>query len=53
MLCLIGEVFITSKSYVIAPDAQKEVRELAEEMLNIVKNIEGNPFELTIKAFEL
>jgi|TARA_B110000977_G_scaffold40236_1_gene54135 thymidylate synthase (FAD) len=36
-----------------SPDAQKEVRELAEEMLNIVKNIEGNPFELTIKAFEL
>jgi len=36
-----------------SPDAQKEVRELAEEMLNIVKNIEGNPFEKTIKAFEL
>ena len=33
--------------------AQKEVRELAEEMLNQVKNIEGNPFELTIKAFKL
>ena len=36
-----------------SPDAQKEVRELAEEMLNQVKNIEGNPFEKTIKAFEL
>ena len=36
-----------------SPDAQKEVRELAAEMLNQVKNIEGNPFEKTIKAFEL
>ena len=33
--------------------AQREVRELAEEMLNQVKNIEGNPFEKTIKAFNL
>ena len=33
--------------------AQKEVRQLAEEMLNLVKNIEGNPFEKTIKAFNL
>ena len=36
-----------------SPDAQKEVRQLAEEMLNQVKNIEGNPFSKTIKAFEL
>ena len=36
-----------------SPDAQKEVRELAEEMLNQVKNIKGNPFNKTIKAFEL
>lgn len=33
--------------------AQKEVRELAQEMLELVKNIEGNPFKETIKAFEL
>lgn len=33
--------------------AQVEVRELAQEMLRQVKNIEGNPFELTIKAFNL
>ena len=33
--------------------AQREVRELAEEMLNQVKNIEDNPFEKTIKAFKL
>ena len=34
-------------------DAQKEIREIASEMLNIVKNLEGNPFEHTIAAFEL
>ena len=33
--------------------AQVEVRELAQEMLELVKNIEGNPFEHTIKAFNL
>jgi thymidylate synthase (FAD) len=33
--------------------AQLEVRELAQMMLYMVKNIEGNPFGLTIKAFEL
>ena len=31
--------------------AQKEVRELAQQMLDLVKNIEGNPFKNTIKAF--
>jgi thymidylate synthase (FAD) len=35
------------------PDAQKEIREIAAEMLRLVKNIEGNPFEHTIAAFEL
>lgn len=35
------------------PDAQLEIREIAAEMLNLVKNIEGNPFEHTIKAFNL
>ena len=33
--------------------AQREVRELAQQMLRQVKQIEGNPFELTIKAFKL
>lgn len=33
--------------------AQVEVRELAQKMLDLVKNIEGNPFEHTIKAFKL
>ena len=35
------------------PDAQKEIREIAAEMLNLVKNIEGNPFKHTIEAFNL
>lgn len=32
-------------------DAQKEVRELAENMLTQVREIQGNPFEHTINAF--
>lgn len=34
-------------------DAQKETRDVAAKMLDLVKNIEGKPFELTIKAFGL
>jgi thymidylate synthase (FAD) len=33
--------------------AQVEVRELAQMMLALVKNIEGNPFKQTIEAFGL
>lgn len=33
--------------------AQKEVRELAQQMLQLVKDIPGNPFGKTIKAFGL
>jgi thymidylate synthase (FAD) len=33
--------------------SQKEIREIAQQMLNLVKEIEGNPFEHTIKAFGL
>jgi len=33
------------------PDAQKEIRDIAETMLDLVKNIEGNPFKYTIEAF--
>ena len=33
--------------------AQVEVRDIARNMLDLVKNIEGNPFEHTIKAFKL
>lgn len=35
------------------PDAQKEIRELSEQMLTLVKNIEGNPFKYTLEAFGL
>jgi flavin-dependent thymidylate synthase len=31
--------------------AQLEIREIAMEMLNLVKNIESNPFKHTLKAF--
>lgn len=33
--------------------AQKEVRWVAQSMLELVKQIEGNPFKLTIEAFKL
>lgn len=33
--------------------SQKEVREVAQKMLDLVKNIEGNPFQHTINAFNL
>jgi flavin-dependent thymidylate synthase len=33
------------------PDAQKEIRDIAATMLNLVKTIEGNPFKYTIEAF--
>ena len=33
--------------------AQVEVRQLAQDMLELVKQIEGNPFKETIEAFDL
>jgi flavin-dependent thymidylate synthase len=33
------------------PDAQKEIRDIAATMLELVKNIEGNPFKYTLEAF--
>jgi flavin-dependent thymidylate synthase len=33
------------------PDAQKEIRDIAATMLDLVKNIEGNPFKYTLEAF--
>ena len=33
--------------------AQLEVRQVAQMMLDEVKKLEDNPFELTIEAFEL
>lgn len=37
----------------LKPDAQAETRDVVQQMLDLVKNIEGNPFEHTIKAFKL
>lgn len=34
-------------------DTQEETRILANEMLQLVKNIEGNPFKFTLEAFNL
>lgn len=33
------------------PDAQKEIREIAEDMLSLVRGIEGAPFQHTLAAF--
>jgi thymidylate synthase (FAD) len=33
-----------------APDSQKEIREIAVKMLELVKDIPGNPFQYSIKA---
>ena len=35
------------------PDAQLEIREIAADMLKLVKEIPGNPYEHTIAAFDL
>lgn len=32
--------------------AQKEIREIAEKMVELVRNIDGNPFEYTLKTWE-
>ena len=32
--------------------AQKEIRELADDMLTLVKNIKGNPFKHTLAIWE-
>jgi thymidylate synthase (FAD) len=34
-------------------NAQLEIREIAQQMLELVKNIEDNPFKYTIEAFDL
>jgi len=37
----------------LKPDTQVETKEVAQEMLELVKNIEGNPFKHTIESFKL
>jgi thymidylate synthase ThyX len=32
--------------------AQKEIREIAQDMLFLVENIEGNPFKHTLEAWK-
>ena len=33
--------------------AQLEIREIAQQMLDLVKSIEGQPFKFTLEAFGL
>ena len=33
--------------------SQVEIREIAAKMLELVENIEGNPFKSTLEAFKL
>ncbi len=35
----------------LKPDAQQETREVVQEMLNLIKNIESNPFQHTLEAW--
>jgi len=37
----------------LKPDAQQETRELVQQMLQEIKNIEGNPFQHTLNAWGL
>ena len=37
----------------LKPDAQQETREIVAEMLELIKNIEGNPFANTLEAWKL
>jgi thymidylate synthase ThyX len=34
-------------------DAQKEIADIADQMLELVENIQGKPFEYTLKAFNI
>lgn len=37
----------------LKPDAQQETRDIAAQMLKLVKDIPGDPFKYTLEAFEL
>ena len=45
------QAFIHLCNLRLKPDAQFETRQLVTNMLELVKNIEGNPFKYTIEAF--
>jgi thymidylate synthase ThyX len=35
------------------PSAQKEIREVSQSMLQLVQDIEGNPFKLSLQGFNI
>lgn len=37
----------------LKPDTQQETREIAQQMLKLVEDIEGNPFKHTLEAFKI
>ena len=45
--------FVNFQSLRNSEHAQKEIRDLAEQMLQLVKDIPGEPFKFTIEAFKL
>jgi thymidylate synthase (FAD) len=45
------QAFIHLCNLRLKPDAQQETREVVAEMLECVKNIEGNPFQHSLSAF--
>lgn len=45
------QAFIHLCNLRLKKDTQKETRDLVSQMLDLVKNIEGNPFKYTIEAF--
>lgn len=47
------QAFIHLCSLRLKKDAQKETRDLVEKMLNLVKNLKGEPFKYTLEAFNL
>lgn len=45
--------FLHMWSLRLKPDAQKETRDVASEMLKLVKELPDNPFKYSLKAFDL
>lgn len=44
---------MTNKVELIGFYGSDEIRDIAATMLDLVKNIKGNPFKYTIEAFDL
>ena len=47
------QAFIHLCNLRLKPDAQKETRDTVNEMLNLVKTIDGEPFKFSLQAFNL